>query len=153
LSGDKIINVGDSTVAGKKITNERIINLMRGEIGSKVKIGVLRGREKKIRQFIVSRQEIPVNSIDAAYPLNDRIGYIKISKFSASTSKDFMDVYILCFLPKLHELTSQEFSLCFDISVEIVRQKQMIGRRYSTFIIACVDCSILLKYSKIVLYH
>jgi carboxyl-terminal processing protease len=75
LSGDKIINVGDSTVAGKKITNERIINLMRGDIGSKVKIGVLRGREKKIRQFNVSRQEIPVNSIDAAYPLNERISF------------------------------------------------------------------------------
>jgi len=90
LSGDKIISVGDSTVAGKKITNDRIINLMRGEIGSKVKIGVLRGREKKIRQFNVSRQEIPVNSIDAAYPLNERIGYIKISKFSSSTSKDFI---------------------------------------------------------------
>lgn len=90
LAGDKIISVGDSIVAGKKITNDRIVNLMRGEIGSKVKIGILRGKEKKIRQFYVSRQEIPVNSIDAAYPLSDRVGYIKISKFSASTSKDFI---------------------------------------------------------------
>jgi carboxyl-terminal processing protease len=91
LAGDKIIKIGDTVVAGKKITTERIINLMRGETGSKVNITVLRPGEKKIRNFSISREEIPVNSIDAAYPLDDRIGYIKINKFSASTSKEFIE--------------------------------------------------------------
>ncbi len=87
--GDKFIKVGDSLVAGVKISQEKIRNFLRGNAGSKAEITVLRGNEQK--HFSVVRGMIPLYSLDAAYMMTDRIGYIRLNKFSETTYKEFMD--------------------------------------------------------------
>lgn len=92
LAGDKIVSIEDSIVAGKEMQTRDVVNRLRGERGTEVRIGVLRGQEKSLRQFTVVRDEIPLNSIDVAYMLDDKTGYIKINRFSATTYKEFMEV-------------------------------------------------------------
>ncbi|UEG48773.1 S41 family peptidase [Ferruginibacter lapsinanis] len=87
-AGDKFIKVDDSLVAGQKITSERVRKLLRGDMGTKVVITVLRNNTKKV--FTVNRDAIPIVSIDAGYMLGGGIGYIKINKFSQSTYREFM---------------------------------------------------------------
>ncbi|MCS6930257.1 MAG: S41 family peptidase [Saprospiraceae bacterium] len=91
LIGDKIVVVGDSTVAGVGITNAEVIRRLRGPKGSTVRLGILRGQENKLRYFTVERDIIPVHSVDAAYMLDEQIGYIKINRFSATTRQEFME--------------------------------------------------------------
>lgn len=90
MAGDKIISVGDSVIAGVELSNRDIIELLRGQRGSEVKLGIRRGNERKIRHFVVTRDKIPTNSVDVAYMLNDKTGYIKINRFSATTYEEFM---------------------------------------------------------------
>lgn len=86
--GDKIIKVGDSSVASKKITNDQVRNYLRGELGSKVIVTVLRDSQKKI--FTIIRDIIPLSSLDAAYVIAKETGYIRLNKFSQSTYREFM---------------------------------------------------------------
>ncbi len=90
-AGDKIIQIGDSTVAGVKIDNGRIFKMLRGEKGSKVAVKILRGSEKSLRDFTITRDVIPVHSVDVAMMLDERTGYLKINRFSATTYTEFMD--------------------------------------------------------------
>jgi len=91
MAGDKIVQVEDSTIAGKDLDNQDVINLLKGEKGSEVTIGVLRGNQKSIRRFTITRDEIPLQSVDASYMLSEQTGYIKISRFSATTDKEFLE--------------------------------------------------------------
>ncbi|MEM9916997.1 MAG: S41 family peptidase [Bacteroidota bacterium] len=90
LAGDKIVQIEDSIVAGIDVKVKDIIGHLRGEKGTKVDIGILRGQEKSVRTFTVTRDKIPLNSVDVAYMLDEKVGYIKISRFSATTYKEFM---------------------------------------------------------------
>lgn len=90
LPGDRIVTVNDSSFVGKKITNEKVLKKFRGKINTKVKVGVKRNGTKEILNFTITRKDIPVNSIDAAYPIDNGIGYIKVSKFGANTYKEFL---------------------------------------------------------------
>lgn len=90
LASDKIIYVEDSLIAGVGTTSAGIVDLLRGERGSKVKISILRGSESKLRQFTLTRDEIPMHSIDVAYMLDHKTGYIKVNRFSATTYEEFM---------------------------------------------------------------
>jgi carboxyl-terminal processing protease len=91
LAGDKIIQISDTVVAGVKIDNGQIFKKLRGSKGSKVKIGILRGHENTLRAFIISRDIIPVKSVEIAYMLDPQTGYVKINRFSARTYQEFMD--------------------------------------------------------------
>lgn len=91
LPGDKIIKVGDSLVVGETLTNQGIVGLLRGEEGSKVQLSVLRSGSKKLRQYTIIRDEIPVKSVDAAYMISDRVGYIRVNRFTAQTDKEFLE--------------------------------------------------------------
>lgn len=91
LTGDKIVTIDDSLVANVRITNAQIFQKLRGEKGTKVKIGVLRGHEQKLRHFTLARDVIPVHSVDVAYMLDAITGYIKINRFSAPTHQEFLD--------------------------------------------------------------
>lgn len=88
-TGDKIIKVGDSLVAGNHITNERIRKFLRGPKDSEVKVTML--RQQKMVPITIKRGLIPLYSVDASYMATPEIGYIKISKFSATTFKEFLD--------------------------------------------------------------
>ncbi|TNE51120.1 MAG: PDZ domain-containing protein [Bacteroidetes bacterium] len=91
LAGDKIVTIADSTVAGVGITNSDIFRKLRGEKGTTVKLGVLRGHEKVLRSFSLTRDIIPVKSVDIAYMLDAKTGYMKINRFSTPTYQEFME--------------------------------------------------------------
>jgi carboxyl-terminal processing protease len=89
-SGDKIIKVNDSIIAGVKISDEQIIKKLRGRGGSKVRLAILRSG-KKITEYTVTRGTIPLSSIDASYMLQPTIGYIKINRFAENTYEEFSE--------------------------------------------------------------
>ena len=88
MIGDKFISVNDSVISGKKITPNRIRKLLRGDLGSKVVIGLLRAGQRQ--SFTVTRNMIPVTSVDASYIISNGIGYIRLNKFSQVTYREFM---------------------------------------------------------------
>lgn len=87
-TGDKIIKVNDSLVAGNGITSDKIRKLLRGPKGSQVKVIML--RQGKLQPVNIVRGIIPLYSVDASYMVTPEIGYIKISKFSGTTFDEFM---------------------------------------------------------------
>ncbi|HOY17008.1 MAG TPA: S41 family peptidase [Haliscomenobacter sp.] len=91
LPGDKIIKVGDSLVVGEKLSNQKIVGLLRGDKGSKVQLSVWRGGEKRMHRYTITRAQIPVKSVEAAYMIRDRVGYIRINRFTAQTDKEFLE--------------------------------------------------------------
>lgn len=90
LAGDRIIEISDSTIAGVGMDSGDIIKMLRGEKGTEVEVGILRGKENEVRRFSVKRDEIPMNSVDIAYMLDQTTGYIKVNRFSATTYEEFM---------------------------------------------------------------
>lgn len=90
LPGDRIITVDDSLFVGKNITNEKVMKHLRGEKGSVVKLGIQRRGESELLQFEVERGDIPLHSVDAAFMLNNDIGYIFVSKFGRTTFDEFL---------------------------------------------------------------
>ena len=85
MAGDRIVMVNDSLFAGKGLTNEKAMRNLKGPKGSQVKLGVKRATEKELLDFTITRGDIPQNTIDAAYMLDDDYGYIQISKFGHHT--------------------------------------------------------------------
>lgn len=90
LAGDKIVTINDTSIAGVNIENGKIYDKLRGPKGSKVKIGIKRGRETTLRVFEVVRDIIPVKSVDAAYMLDEQTGYIRVAQFNGNTYQEFM---------------------------------------------------------------
>lgn len=106
LAGDKIVAVNDSIVAGKGITNKDVFTLLRGKKGSTVTLGVKRGKQNDLLDFEVTRDRIPQYSVDVSYMVNDEVGYIKVSRFSAHTFDEFKQA-----LQKLEEKGMQKLIL------------------------------------------
>ena len=90
MAGDRIVEIDDSAFVGKIVTNNESMKRLKGEKGSKVKLGIFRPGEKEILHFTVVRGDIPVKSLDAAYMLNDKFGYIKVNKFGETTYPEFL---------------------------------------------------------------
>lgn len=90
-AGDRIIKINDSIVAGIKIKDTEVKHRLRGPKGTEVKVSVLRTGSKNLIDFDISRDKIPLYSIDAAYMINSEIGYIRISQFSATTHQEFAE--------------------------------------------------------------
>lgn len=90
LAGDRIVEVDDSSLVGKIVTNSEAMRRLKGEKGSKVKLGIYRPGEKEILHFTVVRGDIPVKSIDAAYMINDKFGYVKVNKFGETTYPELL---------------------------------------------------------------
>lgn len=91
LAGDRIIYVGDELIAGKGITNQDVFKWLKGEKGTLVKVKILRKGEKGLLEFDIIRDKIPLFSLDASYMLDDKTGYIKLSRFSATTTDEFIE--------------------------------------------------------------
>lgn len=88
--GDRIVRVNDSLVAGKKMSTDAIMKLMRGEVGSDVEITLVRrGTPRPIRKRI-TRGNIPIKSVDIAYMVNDTTGLVKVKTFGMNTYNEFM---------------------------------------------------------------
>ncbi len=90
MAGDRIVTVNDSVVAGKSITNEKVMSVLRGPAGTKVKLGIKRSTSPKLLSYEVTRGPIPVTSIDASYMIDPRTGYIKVNKFASGTYDEFL---------------------------------------------------------------
>ncbi|MCO5232438.1 MAG: S41 family peptidase [Chitinophagales bacterium] len=86
--GDKIITVDGDTMAGNGVTNEKVFKRLRGPKGTEVVIGVSRIGEPNVLEFLVVRDKIPLYALDAAYLNADKTGYIKLSRFSATATKE-----------------------------------------------------------------
>lgn len=90
MAGDRIVEINDTAFVGKIVTNQESMRRLKGEKGSKVKVGVYRPGEKEILDFTITRGDIPVQSIDAAYMVNDKFGYIKVNKFGETTYPELL---------------------------------------------------------------
>lgn len=93
LAGDRIIACNDTTLAGVKMKRSEIMKHLRGPKGTKANLKVMRrsGGKADTINFVVTRAEIPIYSIDAAYMVNDSTGYIRVNKFAAETAKEFRE--------------------------------------------------------------
>ena len=108
IAGDKIITVDDKPFTGKTLTNEEAMHRLKGPKDTKVKLGILRYGEKKLRSITVTRGEIPTKSITATYMLDDHTGYIRIKNFGENTYPE-----LLIALAKLSQESFQ--GLCIDL--------------------------------------
>ena len=90
-AGDRILNVGGRNIAGTGIKNSDIFDLLRGEKGTTVEIQVLRRNYNDLLDFTIIRDKIPIYSLDAYYMLDSETGFIKLNKFSATTTEEFTE--------------------------------------------------------------
>ena len=108
IAGDKIVTVDDKPFTGKKLTNEEAMHRLKGPKDTKVKLGIMRYGETKVREIVVTRGEIPTKSVTATYMLNDKTGYIRIRNFGENTYPEL--------LIGLAKLSQEDFeSLCIDL--------------------------------------
>ena len=91
IAGDRIVTVNDTAIAGVKMSKEEIMRRLRGPKGTVVMLGVVRTGIKDQLTFKVTRDKIPVHSVDATYMLRPGIGYIRIGNFGANTHQEFCD--------------------------------------------------------------
>lgn len=89
VTGDKIVRVGDSTVAGKHIPSDNVIKMLKGRLNTKVTVTLKEPVNNTLKQLTITRGEIPVYSVDANLMLDSKTGYIKINRFSATTYDEF----------------------------------------------------------------
>jgi len=108
IAGDKIVTVDGEPFTGKKLTNEVAMHRLKGPKDTKVKIGVMRYGEKKVRDIVITRGEIPTKSVTATYMLDDDTGYIRIKNFGENTYPE-----LLIALAKLSQKQFQ--ALCIDL--------------------------------------
>ena len=102
IAGDKIVEVDDSSFVGKICTNEEAMHRLKGPKDTKVKIGLIRYGEKKVRHITITRGEIPTKSVTACYMIDDETGYIKMKNFGENTYPEL--------LIALAKLAQQSFS-------------------------------------------
>lgn len=90
MAGDRIIEVDDSVFVGKEINNEKVMKRLRGPKGTEVKLGIKRHGTNETLHYNITRTDIPVKVVDAAYMITPEIGFIRISKFGEKTYKEFI---------------------------------------------------------------
>jgi carboxyl-terminal processing protease len=89
-AGDKILYVNDSLVAGRGISDEDVMGMLKGPKGTSVLVKILRNGFNDLLSFNIVRDKIPIYSMDVAYMVNDNTGYIKINNFAVTTFDEFM---------------------------------------------------------------
>ena len=133
LAGDRIIAVNDSAIAGVKMNTEDIMSRLRGAKGSEVKLTIVRRGVNEPLFFTVKRDKIPILSLDAAYMIQPRTGYIRINRFGATTAEEFLKA-----LKELQKKGMQDLILdlqgngggylnaAIDLANEFLQQKDLI---------------------------
>ncbi|MEL6251372.1 MAG: S41 family peptidase [Bacteroidota bacterium] len=91
MTGDRIIKVDDKDVAGIGITNTQVMKHLKGPKGTEVKVTILRKGSRELLDFNITRDRIPLNSVDYAYLLNEETGYIRVTRFAETTYAEFRD--------------------------------------------------------------
>jgi len=90
-AGDRIVQVNDTTIAGVKITNDKVISKLRGEKGTHVKVSIARRGIPDLIDFDITRGNIPLYSVDVSYMIDKNTGYVKVSRFAENTYAEFME--------------------------------------------------------------
>ena len=93
MAGDRIVSVNDSSIAGVKMQNTDVMKRLRGPKGTVVNVKILRRGVKNLIDFRIVRDKIPIYSLDASYMVTPEIGYIKINRFSATTSEEYQTAF------------------------------------------------------------
>lgn len=88
-AGDRIVEVDGKNIAGTGLKNSDVMEMLRGNKGTTVKISVLRRNVNQLIDFTIIRDKIPIYSLDASYMIDEETGYIKLNKFSATTTEEF----------------------------------------------------------------
>ena len=104
--GDRIIMANGDSLFGANLQDGELVKKLKGALNSKVKLKVYRKGEPKLLNITVKRSKIPIKSVDAAYMLTDKLGYIKVNRFAESTYKEFKKG-----LDKLQDLGATEIAL------------------------------------------
>lgn len=105
-SGDRIVKIENKNVAGIKITNDEVIKSLRGKKGTKVNVSIKRKGINELIPYTITRDKIPLYSMDAAYMIDDKIGYIKLNRFAEKTFDEYKDAF-----DKLKKLGMQKMIL------------------------------------------
>lgn len=95
LSGDKICKINGEPSTGDKINNEFVLKRLRGQKGTQVTISIYRRGKKGLTDYTITRDKIPIFSVDAAYIAAPEIGYIKLNKFAASTMDEVREAIVM----------------------------------------------------------
>jgi len=95
MAGDQIITVTDTLMAGVNVSSQKIMEMLRGEEGSKVKVQILRHGEDTLRTVQIERGIIPVSSVEAAFMLDEKTGVIKLSRFTAKSIRRERSLVVL----------------------------------------------------------
>lgn len=93
MAGDQFIKIDGENAFGKKVDNEYVQKHLRGKKGTKVTVSVKRGNDPELLDFEIIRDKIPLNSINAAYMLDNHVGYIKLDQFAQETVKEFKEAF------------------------------------------------------------
>ena len=91
LPGDRIVSVNDTAIAGVKMDRNEVVRRLRGPKGTQVRLGIVRRGIPGKLVFVVTRDKIPVKTIDAVYMIRPNVGYIRIGSFGATTYQEFME--------------------------------------------------------------
>ena len=89
MAGDQFIKIDGENAFGKKVDNEYVQKHLRGKKGTKVTVSVKRGKEKELMDFEITRDKIPLNSINASFMMEKNVGYIKLDRFAQESDKEF----------------------------------------------------------------
>lgn len=90
-SGDKIVKIDGEEVVGEHVNNQFVLDHLRGDEGTKVNVSIFRRGRASLLDFTITRDKIPINSIDAVYMIAPETGYINLNRFSRTTTKEFQD--------------------------------------------------------------
>jgi len=93
LAGDRIVTIDGEEATGSRIDNNYVVSKLRGTKGTKVTVGIFRRGVQNIIDFSITRDKIPINSLDAAFILQEDIGYIKLNRFSRTTMQEFYEAF------------------------------------------------------------
>ena len=93
MTGDQIIKIDGEDAFGKKIDNEYVQKRLRGKKGTKVTVSIKRGSDPELIDFEITRDKIPLTSINAAYMLDNHIGYIKLDRFAQESTQEFKEAF------------------------------------------------------------
>lgn len=88
LAGDRIMTVNDTLIAGQKMNNDRIMKMLRGPKDTQVRVKVKRNGVPELIQFVITRDDIPINSVDAAYMAAPGVGYVRVVRFAETTGNE-----------------------------------------------------------------
>jgi carboxyl-terminal processing protease len=87
--GDRIVEVNGKVVAGQDLSSNKIVDMLKGERGTEVQVGIKRSNRQDLMHFTITRDQIPLYSVDVSYQVNEQTGYIKISRFAKTTYREF----------------------------------------------------------------